>query len=150
MKKLIMFFSGLMFIAFAGYQANAQVRKIPASVTDSFKQKYPAASKVEWKDQITNFGVSFQLDSAKCDAKFSNKGQWQETEQNVKKENLPVEVTDGLSKSKYADWAIKSAIKIDLPGNVTQYRLRVVKSDIQKKVLTFSNEGRLLKDNSTL
>jgi hypothetical protein len=130
--------------------SDAQIRKIPAAVTDSFKVKYPAATSLEWKDKLTSFQASFTIDNAKYEAKFNSKGEWQSTEKEITPEKLPAPIADGLSKSKYADWKPENAHVLYLPGDKTQYRIEVSKSDIQKKNLLFSNSGRLLKDNITL
>jgi len=128
----------------------AQIRKIPAEVTEALKSKYPDASNVTWKDKITVFAASFEINSEKLEARFSSKGEWQSTETEINENDLPGDVKDGLNKSKYADWELTSIYNIDLPDDKVEYRIQVSKSDIQKKNLLFSSEGRLLKDNITL
>ena len=145
MKKILLF----LFLA-AGIGSQAQIRKIPAVVTESFKSKYPNASNVEWKDKLTGFVAHFDQGSAKFEAKFSNKGEWQQTEHATTEADLPAAIKDGLAKSKYADWKATEFYTRDLPGNKTQYRISVEKSDLQKKNLLFSSEGQLLKDSMTL
>jgi hypothetical protein len=128
----------------------AQVRKVPASVTEAFKAKYPNASNVEWKDKLSAFVAVFDNDGGHYEARFSNKGVWQNTEQSIDDEALPEAVKDGYAKSKFSEWTIDQVHKIELPGDKIQYRLQAVKNDIQKKNLLFNSEGRLLKDNITL
>jgi murein L,D-transpeptidase YafK len=128
----------------------AQIRKIPAEVTEALKQKYPDASNVTWKDKLTVFSANFEMNNEKQEARFTDKGEWKSTEKEITEDGLPGEVKDGLSKSKYADWEIKSVIYIDLPDNKIQYRIQVAKSNVQKKNLLFTSEGQLLKDNVTL
>ena len=127
----------------------AQLRKIPAQVTDALSTKYPEAKSVEWKDKLSAFAANFEMEGIKYEAKFSNKGEWQSTEKELAEDNLPSPVQDGLSKSKYADWKIKATYEVYLPGDITQYHI-VAKSDLQKKKLLFNDEGQLLKDNITL
>lgn len=129
----------------------AQVRSVPATVTEAFKAKYPEASNVEWKDKLSGFVAEFDQKGAHYAARFTNKAVWQYTEQVITESDLPAAVKDGLAKSKWADWGkTETVTKIEMPGGVVQYRLHVVKSDLQKKNLLFSSEGRLLKDNITL
>ena len=137
-------------IAFFALPSKAQLRKVPAEVTDALKSKYPEASAVAWKDKITAFSADFELNGEKYEARFSSKGEWQYTENEIAENDLPAEVKDGLSKSKYADWQLRGVYNIDLPDNKLQYRIQVSKSDLQKKNLLFSSEGQLLKDNITL
>lgn len=133
-----------------GLSSQAQIRKIPAEVTDSFSEKYPDATGVEWKDRLTGFSASFTLDNINYLASFSNKGEWENTEHEIEQENLPAAVKDGLEKSKYADWEVIKTDLIELPNDEIQYRITVGKGDIKKRNLTFNSKGRLLKDKLTL
>jgi hypothetical protein len=130
--------------------SSAQIRKIPGSVTDSFKEKYPDASGVEWRDKLSVFSAIFVKDGVNYEARYNSKGQWLNTENETTKEDLPSAVQEGFEKSKYADWQIEKVYLIELPDNVTQYRLHVGKTDLQKKNLLYSSKGRLLKDKITL
>ena len=129
---------------------NGQIRKIPASVTEAFKEKYPHAIKVEWKDKVTSFAAGFEDDGKQYEARFNSKGEWQETEEQISEEEIPETVKDGLEKSKYSEWEISKVRRIEMPGDVVQFKVQVEKSDIQKKNLLFSSDGKLLKDNITI
>jgi hypothetical protein len=150
MKKVFSIPLLSLFMILAVNAGFAQIRKIPAEVTEALKSKYPDASDVTWKDKITVFAAVFEMNNEKYEARFSSKGEWQSTEKEINESELPGEIKDGLSKSKYAEWEIKSIYNIDLPDDKIQYRIQVVKSDLQKKNLLFSSEGQLLKDNITL
>lgn len=130
---------------------HAQVRKVSAQVTEAFRTKYPSATNVEWKDRLTGYTATFDQGGVHYEARFSNKAEWQSTENKVAENELPAAVNDGFQKSKYAEeWKIREAYKIAIPGDKIQYRVNIQKGDIQRKNLLFSNEGRLLKDNITL
>ena len=150
MKKV--FLVSFLFVAmiFLANNSFAQIRKIPAEVTEALKQKYPDANNVSWKDKLTVFSASFELNNEKYEARFTDKGEWKNTEKEISQNDLPGEIKDGLSKSKYADWEVKSVTHIDLPDNKIQLRIQVAKSNVQKKNLLFSADGQLLKDNVTL
>ena len=100
MKKSLFFLllTGAAF--FMTYSAEAQFRSIPGPVTDSFKLKYPAASSVQWSDDITAFKAVFVLDNEKYTARYSKKGEWQSSQKKIDFEKVPAGVKDGLSKSK--------------------------------------------------
>jgi hypothetical protein len=138
-------------LAFISLSASAQLGSIPAAVTDSFNARFPGSTNVTWKNKITVFQADFVFRNTTEQAKFNKKGEWQGTEKVIPKESLPAEVRDGLDKSKYAtDWKVNTVFQRDLPNQVTEYRIEVYKSDIQKKSLLFSSAGRLMKDSSTL
>lgn len=146
MKKI---FFLVLFIS-ANILVDAQVRKIPAEVTDAFASRYPHASKVEWKDKLQYFEASFQLNGLDISADFSSKGEWQSSERLLSFDQLPDEVKDGFEKSKYADWNKKSVAEIQELGKPLEYKINVYKSDLQKKNLFFNTNGKLLKDNIAL
>jgi hypothetical protein len=151
MKKVVRFLSLFILISGIYSSALAQIRKIPAEVTESFKEKYPNASQVEWKDKLTNFVAVFQHEGIQYEARFNKKGEWKDTENAIDTDELPEAVNEGYGKSKYADdWKIEAAYKIVLPNEKVNYRVLARKSDLQKKNILFSSEGRLLKDNMTL
>lgn len=149
MKKVLLalFMAGLVFYF---NKADAQIRKIPAEVTDAFKAKYPAANAVEWKDKLTIFQATFQLNDEKYEARFNTNGEWQETEKNLDQDKLPAPVKDGLSKSKFADWEVKQVNYTERKGGEEQYRIFVRKSDLEKKYLFFDKSGKLVRDAITL
>src|ERR1041384_6297227 len=96
---------------------DAQIRKIPAAVTDAFKEKYPSASGVEWRDKLSVFTAVFVENGVNHEARFNSKGGWLNTENVVEQDVLPASIKDGFDKSKYADWTIEKVHKIELPGD---------------------------------
>lgn len=150
MKKLLFAAGFLAMFSLSSTIAKAQIRKIPAEVTDAFSAKYPGATGVEWKDRLSGFSAGYTLDAVDYTANFSNKGEWESTEHEIEQENLPEAVNDGFSKSKYTEWELLKVILIELPNDETQYRLEVGKGDIKKRNLYFNSKGRLVKDKLTI
>jgi Putative beta-lactamase-inhibitor-like, PepSY-like len=126
--------------------SNAQIRKIPADVTDAFAARYPHAERVSWKDELTNFEAQFTLNGYEMSADFSGKGEWQNSEKKIKFEDLPAEVKDGFAKCKYSDWEKISFTEIEKNSEPIQYRIFVKKSAIGKKYLYFDVNGKLLRE----
>lgn len=132
------------------FSANAQFRKIPAEVTDSFKTRFNDATKVSWRDNIISFQASFKKGNDNVKASFTSKGEWLKTEKNFTFENSPEELKDGFKKSKYTDWTVKEVVLVEEKDKQPQYRILVRKSDLQKKNLYFSQSGQLLEEAITL
>ena len=130
--------------------AHAQVRKIPAPVTDAFKAKYANATGVEWKDRLTSYSAIFQLDGKKHQAYFDDDGTWKQTDTEIAESELPAAVNNGFQKSKYAEWSLERAEKVEKNDGTIEYRVQVRKGDIRKKNLLFTPEGRMKKDKVTL
>lgn len=131
------------------YTVNAQFRKIPAEVTDSFKAKYENASGVSWKDKITSFQADFKERDKELKATFSSNGEWIKTETKLPYESLPADVKDGFKKSKFADLSVVDILQVEEKGKETQYKIVVKKNDIAKRSLVFSKTGRLISDNAS-
>jgi hypothetical protein len=140
----------LLFFLSAVLIAGAQIRKIPATVTDAFATLYPHASHVEWKDKLEYFQAKFQLNGCTITAAFSSKGEWEGSERELSFEQLPDEVQSGFLKSKYAERRKTDAYEVQQLGKPLQYRICVEKSSIQKKVLYFDVNGKLVKESMTL
>ncbi len=137
-----------LFITIVG--AQAQLREVPAIVKETFEKQYPEAGEVAYKDMLASVQVHFTQNDEKYVAKYNNKGVWRETEKEWNFGHLEDAVKDGFKKSKYADWEVEETKIVYRPNNMELCRIRVKKSDLQKKYLLFNKEGRLLEDSITL
>ena len=149
MKKFLVVIAAIFPLSILNY-TQAQIRKVPAEVTEAFKAKYTDTKNVEWKDRITFFQVDYDMNGSRYESKFSNKGEWLQTEKEVTRDALPAEVKDGYSKSKFTDWELKSVSWVESRDHGIQYRLFVRKSGIEKKYLYFDKNGKLVKDAITI
>jgi len=141
----------LSMVLIAGLGSSAQIRKTPASVSTAFEKQYPAASKVQYEDNLFTVQVHFLSDSGKMVAKYDSDGKWKETEREFSYDSLPADIKTGFEKSKYFDeWKVKQTTVIYLPNDQLRYRLRVEKNDVAKKYLFFDRSGRLIKDSMTI
>ena len=86
----------------------------------------------------------------KHDAYFDDDGSWKQTETRIEEAEIPAAVRDGFDKSKYTEWDIDRVERIEKSDNNIEYRIQVKKGDLKKKNLTFSTEGKLLKDKITV
>ncbi len=143
MKKWI--FISLLSVS-ATIALQAQIREIPAVVTEALITRYPHATNVSWKDKITSFQAEFTLNNHSMTANFNSKGEWQSGECIIDFNNLPADVRDGFSKSKYASWEKTSVTELQSMGKPVQYRIVVQKGALQKKGLFFNADGVLQKE----
>lgn len=149
MKKRIMgIMTALLLLSVISF---AQIRKIPAEVTNALKAKFPNATDVSWKDKLSSWEAEFTESGVKTSAYFSGKGEWKETDKEMTFEALPADVKVGLSKSKYSEWTPGSVTAIWKQDKALQYRIYVEKSSIvQKKYLYFSEKGVLQREVQSL
>jgi hypothetical protein len=150
MKKIIFLMSLISLTLFANKSFSQKIRDIPKAVEKTFSEQYNGAANIDYRDQLIGVDVAFELNGEKMIASYTNKGIWKETAKEWTFDKLPAEVKDGFQKSKYADRTVDEAKLIYLPGDSTQYRIKVKKSDIEKKYLYFNPTGRLLRESLTL
>ena len=80
--------------------------KVPVAVKTSYKQKYPGENDPDWeKDDHGYWESHFKIDGEKYRADFKADGSWVETENDIKKENLPDAIKTVINK-KYSDLEI--------------------------------------------
>ena len=80
MKKQAVF----LLLLVSSVATQAQLRKIPADVTEVFKTRYPHAERVSWKDKISSFQATFFLNETEMTANFGSEGDWERTERKIK------------------------------------------------------------------
>jgi len=149
MKKICLL-ALVMFSLSALNYTQAQIRKVPAEVTEAFKAKFPDTKNVEWKDKITSFQASYEMNGDKYESRFNSRGVWLQTEKDITEDALPASVKDGYSKSKFTDWELKTVTWLESKDAGIQYRLFVRKSGVEKKYLYFNKDGKLVKDSITI
>lgn len=147
LRQLAFIFIALVSFSTASF---AQLRKVPAEVTSAFTKQYPTADNISYRDNLMNFQVAFTLNGEKMTAKYSVTGEWKETEKSIAVDALPKPVIEGFEKSKYVDWEKEEAVVILHPSGTQQYRIKVGKSDIQKKNLFFTKNGRMIREAITI
>lgn len=140
----------LTFFSFLSQFSSAQVTSIPELAKNSFATQYPNARFIEWHNDIVDVNVRFELDGEMMTAEYSNRGIWKRTLKDWSYDKLDTVVQDGFRKSKYADREVTEVMKLYLPGNEEQWRLKVEKNDFEKKFLYFNLKGRLLRTSVVL
>jgi Putative beta-lactamase-inhibitor-like, PepSY-like len=149
MKKIFLFL--LLITAISCGSIFAQIRKVPAEVTNAFKAKFPDAQNVEWKAEISDFQANFTENGVEKTAEFSSKGEWKETDTKMAFDSVPAAVKDGFQKSKYSDWTPGSVTLIEKNDNSREYKVYAEKSSlVQKKFLYFNDQGQLVRDTPGL
>jgi hypothetical protein len=125
----------------------AQSNHPPSAIADVFVKMFPTAAKVDWKEKTTNFTAFFDLNDRKCEAKFAKSGEWLNTEETMQWDSLPQPIKDGFKSSKYADWKETSAFSVQSSDGTMQYHVVATSTDMGRKILFFSQGGKLLSDH---
>lgn len=150
-KKYGILLAWLLSLTFASVQVNAQFRKVPAAVTESFRNKFPNADNVEWTDKITSFTASYEEDNRQNTSWFDSNGEWKQTETILKLSELPNAVRNAFTKGKYSQWSVEEVSKITKADNGLQYRIYAKgESIIEKMNLYYTADGQLIKSSRKL
>ena len=143
MKQLLILCTALLF--FVG--SFAQFRSIPSAVTNSFKEKYPAAADVKWDDKVTSFQGKFLLDSASYEARFDRHGVWQETERAITYEQLPEAVKQSFEASKYfKKFGVRATAEIEKSNGGKEFRIFIRNNWMMRKFVYYDADGKFLHD----
>lgn len=115
----------------------------PVAVKAVFNKKFPAASKVKWgKETAKEWEADFSLKGIKISSVFHEDGKWLETEQMIKKSELPKAVTDAI-KAKYPTWTIAEADKTESAKLGAIYEADLKKGK-QSKSVAFKEDGSVV------
>lgn len=115
--------------------------KVPDVVLDAFDKKFPDASEVKWdKPDDHVFVASFILDDLDYQARFTDKGKWQETRIAIEYEKLPEKVQAGFEKN-YNPGKIKSVMKSESSSGKIKYVFEVKKL-LKSEEVIFSELGK--------
>ena len=143
MKAIIFAITILCLSTTVGCAQNIAQDKVPGFIQIGFKKQFPHAIKPQWEMEETDYEVNFNNEELKFSAKYNKEGDWLETEQEIKKTDLPAAVKHAINKE-FPDAELKETEKITYPNNKTVYEMEV-KQDKQKFEVQYATDGQLLK-----
>jgi hypothetical protein len=129
--------------------AEAQVVDVPGNAKDHFFKKYPDAKNADWNNNVVSYSVKFELNKETCRAYYHMDGNWDYTEKYMVQSQLPATVKDSFSKSRYADWKVKSCSGIENNKGKQSYRVEVEKG-IERKAIFFDKNGKEVKSSKAM
>jgi len=103
--------------------------KVPASVRDAFKTKFPTASSATWEIEKKDvYEVNFAIGKQKQAAQFDKAGKWEKTEVEIETSQLPKAVAESFAKA-YPGYKIKESEKVETATNKELYELEAAKGN---------------------
>jgi hypothetical protein len=145
-KNAILIFSLTLAFSKPGNSCFGQSKAVPAPVSSNFSTMFPQADHVQWFDKPECYQAIFSCNNMKCEAKFQPDGKWLNSERQILTDSLPKAVKDGLRSSPYAGWSVLKTFVFLLPESIRQYRVVVSNSESIRKILSFNQQGSLIKD----
>jgi len=116
-------------------------RAVPAVVINKFASLYPGLNVEKWEIENGNWEAGFHKDKTKMSVVIDASGNLMETETKIEVSELPMAITDYVSKNK-AGKKIKEAAKIvDSKGVMT------FEAEVDQMDLLFDKDGKFLKES---
>jgi hypothetical protein len=145
MKKLFVLVICITFLGIFSVQAQEKPAKaeIPSAVKSAFQVKYPKAEKVNWGiEKPGEFEAEFVLNSVESSAVFDSKGQFIESESEIKESELPQAVKATISKD-FAGYKLGDIAKATDAKGVVTYEM-IANKGKEKFDISFDSNGKLL------
>ncbi|MFV8225830.1 PepSY-like domain-containing protein [Christiangramia aquimixticola] len=141
MKKLIVCLITLSSVGFMSCQEKSD--KVPEAVKITFQKKYPGENDPDWKkDDHGNWESHFKIDGEKYRADFNEDGTWIETENDIKKDNLP-EAIKKVLKEKFPDEEITEVERVDNAEKGLFYDVELKRKGKNKDIM-FREDGTII------
>lgn len=112
----------------------------PKKVKEAFAKKFPKTKKVRWhKESDAEWEADFKMNNTEYSANFLEDGTWHETEHEIKKTEIPLEIKNTLTKE-FLDYKIEEAeISETNTGSVYEFELEKGKEMIEVTIATNGN-----------
>ena len=119
---------------------NCRAQDVPSAVKTAFIKSFPGVTVKKWDKEDGNYEANFTNDGKNMSATFDEKGNWMETETDIKVSELPVAITDYVQ-ANYKGATIKEAAIISNPQSKKQFEV-----EVKGKDLIFDENGNFLKE----
>ncbi len=116
---------------------------VPDAVSKALKDKYPAATGIEWERKGTYFVADCWMDGKEMDVWYDTQAIWQLTETDITWEGLPPAVQTAFNGGEYATWKREDIDMLEYPEEPVQYVIEVENGDSEYQ-LFYAENGDLL------
>jgi hypothetical protein len=144
MKKNLLLAGVLALMSITAKAQSIAAENVPATVTETFKNKFAKAKGTKWELDYDNYEASFKLGKKEQTAVFGKDGHWLRTETPVRTKELPKNIKTELTKEfgELSGYKIKSAERVDSEKGI-YYILEVAKGEKQYN-MQFNEKGELM------
>ena len=139
MKKAILFLA--LSACFAGISLAQD--SIPQSAKDHFASAYPMATDVKWDVEDGKIEVKFELNGVEWDGYYDAAGTWLKTKRELKNDEVPQVVMDGLKTTEFSSWSADDPHEYQTPSHKSLYRFEVI-NGAEKKIIFLTPDGKLV------
>ena len=116
---------------------------IPQAAKDHFASTYPMASDVKLDVEDGKIEVKFELNGVEWDGYYDAAGTWLKTKRELKNDEVPQVVMDGLKTTEFSSWSADDPHEYQTPSHKSLYRFEV-KNGAEKKIIFLTPDGKLV------
>ncbi len=139
--KTLKILAAFLFVTGVAVAQDMNATDVPASVKNAFSKEYAKATDVEWKKDMENYKVEFDLNKMENEVWYNASGTVVKKEQDIAEAELPQAVRDAV-KSSFADYTLDDIEKV-WHNNATIYEVELEKGN-EDKHLTFDANGKVI------
>ena len=139
MKKAILFLAFSVCLMSIGITQDA----VPQNAKDHFASMYPGATNAKWDIEKDEIEVEFELNGVKWEGIYDASGNWKKTKRELKKEEVPQVVMDGLKASEFGSWEADDPHEYQTPTHKSLYGFEV-KNGSDKRKIFLTPEGQVV------
>lgn len=140
---MMMFVAALTFSACSDDDDDDKGINVPQSVAQAMKQRYPAATGIEWKQKRSYYVADCWLDGKDSNVWFDAEANWCMTESEMAWNNLPPAVQTAFNSGEYANWVQDDYYFLLYPAEPMQYVIEVKQGRLEYQ-LVYSEDGGLI------
>lgn len=132
-----------LFMANCAFAQDIPASQVPAAVKNTFKAKFPAATRLEWEKKGELYEAEFHVNNVDHKALLNETGQLQVFKNDIRTANLPQAVKQAV-KTNYKGFRIDDAEKVTR-GTVVYYQVELDGEPHDQKVV-FTTDGKVAED----
>ncbi len=138
----MMFIAAMAFSACDDDDKNDNIT-VPDAVSKALKDKYPAATGIEWERKGSYFVADCWMNGSEMDVWYDTQATWKLTEVDTSWEGLPAAVQTAFKGGEYAAWKLEDIDMLEYPEQPIQYVIEVENGN-QEYQLFYDQDGNVL------
>jgi uncharacterized membrane protein YkoI len=140
MKKAVLV-CGMLLAVMCCFAQKIRENEVPSLVMNTFKQRFPKATDIGWKQSGSLYEASFEVGSAEYEVWIDQSGKLIKLEQEIRESQLPAAVSAAISKE-FSGYRTDDIERIEESGTIT-YKMELKKGAEEWKV-RFDQSGKIL------
>ena len=148
MKQTLISVSLLLGIILLHWQCNQDQSgdslSVPNRVLMNFRSQYPNADQARWEEFKGLYVAEFDKGALSLEVLYNQNGDWLQTEEALKKSQLPLPVVYAIEHGEYRNWQIESFELRSFPDQPEEFVAEFV-NDTMEVEISYNDEGEMVR-----